>query len=1386
MLMKRLFTFVVAMLSVLGSFGQQLVSTPTHNTQLKKEKLMKKIYQNNYQKIKDDKNVKSVNTLSNAKSLLNYNFSESTTTFTSIHTTGTAITPDDWDDGHFYLDLTGIFSFNYDLKSISTFSVGTNGYLIMGKNKYPSLDNDLADTGMVPVVAPVWDDMKFFGEGINCGLFYQIDSLPTDTVLTIEWYNIDSYNYPGDSVSYQIKFHKANNVIDIIYGDMSAASNWNDASISIGINNSEDGITKFISITPGSSATISRSKSNNTIDGANLASIPAGTVYRFTPNFYNNELIAKSILPHAAAPETNVTPQVVVKNEGLNDASNYDVNLTIVDQSNNEVYNQTLTITDALSSGADTTIDMPEWSTVPMGFYTATLTVTYASDENTNDNTITQDIQIQNSVNMQDGDTTVCSMLFYDSGGLDSNYQSNENYTFVMCPSTAGKSLQVNFNSYDIEDGWDSLFIYNGDTTSAPLIATLTGTGNNLLIKAMNPAGALTFRFTSDASGECAGWEALVSCYTTPQHDLAVLNVTPELTVSDNTFTPQVVVRNNAVNNETSFDIHYSNIDGSYSGSITLNQTLDAYGGTDTILLPTWSLNAEDTLTVTVVLNGDEDNTNDELEQGIAVINTKTLGGNIRTRQYVFVDLSDASELPIGSINNSPYPTAEEYDGNNIYRLYADRSFGTVNKYDGTFTSMGKLSDVGGTPTALAWNWKNNTMYVMVLAANNSPHLYTLDLSTLQLTEVASNTCGAIIGMDFVNDSLIYAPSIDDDKLYKININTGTFTQVGNIGMDLNYGQDVAFDYDSLRLYTVTEGESENLGYYDITTGAFTSVTHVNSQYATLVSLTTPAPLYTVTFNVTDGTTPLANANILVANKVLHTNANGQVTINLMDNSYSAVTSLWGYANDTTNFEIRGSQMTVNITLSALSSYDLVFHVSDILGSDIENATVTVLYETDTLANGITDVNGNFDAGQQYATYRMHYVVSADGYVTYDADTALSTADIVVEVPLSEYKVTPYGLQIKQLNSDADIEFSWNNPKGFTEDFESGTLDDAWQIQQTCTDENEPTPSYWTVNDFSSSDFGPFGSYHAGLWWSRSHQDEWLITPEFAASNGMTFNFYSVCAHGSTHRDHYYVKVSTDRGNTWNVVWDASSLPFVDNNGDGEADIFYYDQVYTVDLSAYAGQNIKVAFQAVDGDGGGLWYIFFVDNISVDLGNGKYLTFDSDDLQHISYSAHEVNKTLGNTALAKSEKYNSNIRNAKVFQSFNVFLDGSRVATGVTDSSYVFEDLTPGQHSAGVCGVYTTENSDTAYIDFTVEDNTSLTTNNNQIIVYPNPVNDVVSIKTDGNYNLRIIDIDGRTVLATVLHDNTNKVNMAKLPEGIYFLQLHNNKANYNFRIFKK
>ena len=111
----------------------------------------------------------------------------------------------------------------------------------------------------------------------------------------------------------------------------------------------------------------------------------------------------------------------------------------------------------------------------------------------------------------QGGSVTTNSATFYDSGGENGNYSSNEDYTITFRPSTSGSKLTVTFESFDVENSYDNLYVYDGTSTSATLLGTLTGTSLPAAITATNSSGALTFRFTSDGTVNRAGWKATIT-----------------------------------------------------------------------------------------------------------------------------------------------------------------------------------------------------------------------------------------------------------------------------------------------------------------------------------------------------------------------------------------------------------------------------------------------------------------------------------------------------------------------------------------------------------------------------------------------------------------------------------------------------------------------------------------------------------------------------------------------------------------------------------------------------------------------------------------------------------------------------------------------------------
>lgn len=101
---------------------------------------------------------------------------------------------------------------------------------------------------------------------------------------------------------------------------------------------------------------------------------------------------------------------------------------------------------------------------------------------------------------------------FTDPGGSTSSYKENQYIVRTFTPNEEGKAIRVDFSSFNLEQNFDFLAVYDGATTDAPLIGNFTGTSiqNEIISTAVD--GSLTFEFSSDESENNAGWIASVDC----------------------------------------------------------------------------------------------------------------------------------------------------------------------------------------------------------------------------------------------------------------------------------------------------------------------------------------------------------------------------------------------------------------------------------------------------------------------------------------------------------------------------------------------------------------------------------------------------------------------------------------------------------------------------------------------------------------------------------------------------------------------------------------------------------------------------------------------------------------------------------------------------------
>jgi hypothetical protein len=277
----------------------------------------------------------------------------------------------------------------------------------------------------------------------------------------------------------------------------------------------------------------------------------------------------------------------------------------------------------------------------------------------------------------------------------------------------------------------------------------------------------------------------------------------------------------------------------------------------------------------------------------------------------------------------------------------------------------------------------------------------------------------------------------------------------------------------------------------------------------------------------------------------------------------------------------------------------------------VEGATVTAGEYS-----GITNAQGVYSFAAYAGTYSV--TASKTGYQAATQDNIVVTGlqTTTANFILTEITLPPAAVQAEQAGNNVNI--TWLAPGSgaeLTEGFEGTAFPPAdWSqvINNTGAAVLEVLPTWCQAGTVALTPPIPphGGESQAGMWWSYDYQDEWLKTPAFNCLPGASLSFWSYVYFGSTNGDHYYVKVSTDGGNSWTVLWDAST-----QTGGQNA----YTTPITIDLSSYGGQEIMLAFHAEDPPSDdGMWYVWFIDDIHIGTPT-RTISFSNDQLSRARF-----------------------------------------------------------------------------------------------------------------------------------------------------------------------
>ncbi len=109
--------------------------------------------------------------------------------------------------------------------------------------------------------------------------------------------------------------------------------------------------------------------------------------------------------------------------------------------------------------------------------------------------------------------TVACSDTIYDMGGPNRDHYDNEDYTYTIAP-TGASQVSLTFSQFDVELNFDTLWLYDGTSTAAPLIGAYTGTSGPGTVS--STGNAITVRFKSDPGTIRPGFNAIWNCSVVP------------------------------------------------------------------------------------------------------------------------------------------------------------------------------------------------------------------------------------------------------------------------------------------------------------------------------------------------------------------------------------------------------------------------------------------------------------------------------------------------------------------------------------------------------------------------------------------------------------------------------------------------------------------------------------------------------------------------------------------------------------------------------------------------------------------------------------------------------------------------------------------------------
>ncbi|NWF64511.1 MAG: carboxypeptidase regulatory-like domain-containing protein [Chloroflexi bacterium] len=330
----------------------------------------------------------------------------------------------------------------------------------------------------------------------------------------------------------------------------------------------------------------------------------------------------------------------------------------------------------------------------------------------------------------------------------------------------------------------------------------------------------------------------------------------------------------------------------------------------------------------------------------------------------------------------------------------------------------------------------------------------------------------------------------------------------------------------------------------------------------------TTGPKGTLTGTVTDGSSPLAGVTVTLSGGAsTTTNASGVYTIIVPPGTYSATASKYGYIDgNASGINITNGGTTIqNFTLSSAPTHTVSGVVTDATTGWPLYAQINI----SGFPNGpvfTNPVTGAYSVNLVADTYTFTTTAMSGGY-NVDSTPVVVAGDLTQNITLNA-----------NLTSCSAPGYTAGSTV-WSEGFEGSFLPAGWNKYQTGANGFRQGTSGTT-----GSNGGAYsGSYYAWHNDDSGTQDSWLVTPQFSVpAGGATFKFWQ-------------------RG-YWTAYYTYHGV-YVTTGASPDPGVSTYTELYTgnvaaeniweqigIDLSAYAGQNLYVAFR-YQGDFSDEWYL---------------------------------------------------------------------------------------------------------------------------------------------------------------------------------------------------